>query len=441
MERRTALWIVAALVIGLLVGTVGISAVAGSLRRASQAGQSAAASPTADGALRLTLNSKNVFRVYGADSYQTAVAVSQLIYPGARTDAHPDAQPGVVILAPAGFGADPFYAEALPAAGLVHHPRNGPVLFTAPDSLNPDTAAEIQRLSPSGGTDFPQVFVIGRVSAGVEDEVRALGFRTERLAGNSPEETAAIIDERLGRPTNVILVSADDPSHALPAPAWIAHMMDSSILLTGRDRLSDVTLRALRTRGGPFDVYILGPESQISAEVERQLVAESGARDVVRVAGADPAETAVSFAQFRSGAFGWGNASGVHNFYLVAPGRWSDAVAGALTAHLGGHGPLLVAGPENSLPTATRRYIESVRPTFANEDPTQARPIRGYLIASPDVISFDQQAEVDWLAESVPAGGAMPGMHEMPGTPSPDGEHEMPGTPGPGGGHEMPGTH
>ena len=426
MDRRTALWIVASLLIGLLVGTAGMSAVAGARPRAAQIGPAAPA-PTGTPAGRLAPSSKNVFRAYGADVYLTAIAVSQLVYPGARTDAHPDAQPGVVILAPAGPELAPFYAEALPAAALIHHPRNGPVLFTAPDRLNPDTAAELRRLNPKGGTDFPQVFVVGRVSSGVEGEVRALGFRTERLAGNTPEETAAVIDERLGRPANVIVVRGDDPSYALPAVSWIAHMGDSSLLLTGRDRLPDATLRTLKARGQPYSAYILGPESQISADVARELSSEGGAREVVRIAGADPAETAVAFAQFRRGSFGWGNAS-EHDFYLVAPGHWPEAVAGALTSHLGGHGPLLVAGPENNLPVATRRYLESVRPTFANDDPTQARLNRGYLIAAPDVVSFDQQAEVDWLVESMPEGDQMPGMPASAGPPSPGGAVGPPST-------------
>jgi hypothetical protein len=134
----------------------------------------------------------------------------------------------------------------------------------------------------------------------------------------------------------------------------------------------------------------------------------------------------VAFAQFRRGSFGWGGAS-EYDFYLVAPGRWPEAVAGARTSHLGGPGPLLVAGPENDLPMATRRYLESVRPTFPDDDPTQARLNRGYLIAAPDVVSFDQQAETDWLVESVPEGGAMPGMPGPAGTPSPGGALGTPG--------------
>jgi hypothetical protein len=39
---------------------------------------------------------------------------------------------------------------------------------------------------------------------------------------------------------------------------------------------------------------------------------------------------------------------------------------------------------------------------------------RGYLIASPDTVDFERQAEIDWLLESVPQmGDEMPGMPGM----------------------------
>ncbi|MHB0869062.1 MAG: cell wall-binding repeat-containing protein [Chloroflexota bacterium] len=363
---------------------------------------------------RFVESSKNVSRVYGSDVYKTAVAVSQLVYPGPRTDAHPDAQPGVAILAPSGPGAEPFYAEGLAAAALVHHPRNGPILFTDPDRLNADTAAELRRLNPTGGQSWPQLFVVGRISQGVEDEVKTMGFRTERLAGVDQYETAALIDERVGRPTHVVIARGDDPAHGLPAASWIAHMGDNSLLLTERDRLPEATLRAIQSRMGEFAVYILGPEGYVSKQIEQQLQGIAGVQAVTRIAGADPYATAVAFARFKQGTFGWGIQSGGHGFYFADAGRWQDALAGVLTSHLGGHGPLLLT-TSRGLPGETRDYLEIVRPVFPNGDPTRVPLNRGYLIASPEMVSFDQQAEIDWLLESIPQGGeGMPGMEEMP---------------------------
>lgn len=359
---------------------------------------------------RLTQNSKNVFRVYGSDVYGTAVAVSQLVYPGPRTDAHPDAQPGVAILVPSEEGVEPFYAEALAAAAIIHHPRNGPVLFTDPERLNADAAAELRRLNPTGGTDWPQVFVVGRLSQAVEDEVKRMGFRTERVAGADQYETAALIDERLGRPGHVVIVRGDDPSYGLPGVSWIAHMEDSSLLFTEWDRLPEATVRALEARQEPFAVHILGPGDYISDEVEQQIQDIAGPQAVTRAAGENPFATAVAFARLKQGAFGWGIESAGHGFYFVALSRWQEAVAGALTSHLGGHGPLLLTASEG-LPQETRLYLESVRPTFPDNDPTKVPLNRGYLVASPEVVDFDQQAEIDWLLESVPQmSGQTPGM-------------------------------
>jgi len=72
----------------------------------------------------------------------------------------------------------------------------------------------------------------------------------------------------------------------------------------------------------------------------------------------------------------------------------------ALTAHLGGHGPLPLAAQEG-LPPETRGYLERTRPTFPERDPTQARLNRGYLVAAPDAVGHVQQAEIDWLLEAV----------------------------------------
>ncbi len=363
---------------------------------------------------RLTQSSKNVFRVYGPDVYRTSVAVSQLIYPGPRTDSHPDAQPGVAILVPSGADVEPFYAEALPAAALIHHPHNGPILFTDPDRLNPEVAAELRRLNPTGGSDWPQVFIIGRISQIVENEVRQMGFRTERISGVDQYETAALIDERLGSPGHVMIVRGDDPSHGLPGVAWIAHMMDSSVLFTEGNRLPEATLRALQARQQPFALHVLGPEEYVSSQVERQLQDIVGAERITRIAGIDPAATAVAVARFKQGAFGWGIEGPGHGFYFVDLGRWQDAVAGSLTSHLGGHGPLLFVSSAG-LPSDTRSYLEAVRPSFPDNDPTKAPLNRGYLIVQPEIVNLDQQAEIDWLLESIPEGGAMPGMNG--GTP------------------------
>ncbi|MDA8187803.1 MAG: cell wall-binding repeat-containing protein [Dehalococcoidales bacterium] len=402
-----ALSVVIALLVGLVAGLAAAPQFLASQRPGASTSQEARLARHS----RFTESSKNVFRVYGPDVYRTAVAVSHLVYPGPRTDAHPDAQPGVAILVPSGMEVEPFYSEALAAAALIHHPRNGPILFTDPDRLNPAAAAELRRLNPTGGPDWPQVFIIGRISQAIEDEVKRMGFRAERITGADQYETAALIDERLGRPGHVIIIRGDDPSHGLPGVSWMAHMGDSPMLFTELNRLPDATVRALQARQRPFAVYILGPEEYISRQVEQQLQNIAGTQSVTRIAGNNPFATAVAFARFKQDAFGWGIEGPGHGFYFATPARWQDALAGALTSHLGGHGPLLFVSSDG-LPQETRRYLEAVRPTFPDNDPTKAPFNRGYLVASPDIVGFDQQAEIDWLLESIPqGGGAMPEMN------------------------------
>lgn len=397
------------LIMGVIIGIATTSALSALLQGFPANLSTTVLKERANEAGRLSESSKNVIRVYGADVYKTAVAVSQLVYPGPYTDGHPDTQPGVVILVPSETGEAPLYAEALPATALIHHPRNGPILFTEPNRLNPDTASELRRLNPTGGTNWPQVFIVGRISAGTEDEVRRLGIRTERLSGVNPYETAALIDERIGQPENVLIIRDDDPSYGMMASSWIAHMDNSSILFSENGRLPEATLGALQARQKPFAVYILGPESNIPVQVEEQFRALPGASAVARIAGDNPFSTAVAFARFKQGEFGWGIESSGHGFYFTTPECWQDAVAGALTSHLGGHGPLLFI-TRNGLPQETRLYLESVKPFSPEKDPTQARFNRGYLIAPPEIVAFDHQSEVDWLLEAVPQMEDMSGM-------------------------------
>ncbi|MCL5264717.1 MAG: hypothetical protein M1343_05935 [Chloroflexi bacterium] len=91
---------VIAVLVGLFLGMTAASLFQISLSPLHQLQTTVSQVDRAAPSSRLTESSKNVLRVYGPDVYQTAVAVSQLVYPGPRTDAHPDAQPGVAILVP-----------------------------------------------------------------------------------------------------------------------------------------------------------------------------------------------------------------------------------------------------------------------------------------------------------------------------------------------------
>ena len=66
-----------------------------------------------------------------------------------------------------------------------------------------------------------------------------------------------------GRPSqNVLIVSADEPSFAMPAAAWAAKSGDA-VLFTERESFPRATRRAIRKHEHP-GIYVLGPPSVVS---------------------------------------------------------------------------------------------------------------------------------------------------------------------------------
>ena len=110
------------------------------------------------------------------------------------------------------------FADSLAGAALT---ADGPLLFTTPDGLVPTTAQELQRVLPDGAT----VFVLGgenAISEAVVEAVEDLGFRVERLAGDSRIDTAvAVADEVLSRTgaDELYVARAGSPA-SNPTAAW-----------------------------------------------------------------------------------------------------------------------------------------------------------------------------------------------------------------------------
>ena len=89
----------------------------------------------------LTLSTKNVTRLNTDDPVELSVLVSQTIWPAT----HKENQPNGIILAPLEN-----WQATLAAADLIHHPNNGPILFTKNNTIPNQVLNEIQRLNPLG---------------------------------------------------------------------------------------------------------------------------------------------------------------------------------------------------------------------------------------------------------------------------------------------------
>jgi putative cell wall-binding protein len=265
-------------------------------------------------------------RAAGSDRVGTAVAVSQLNFPGGGA--------GAVVLA----RSDDF-PDALVAAPLAATTR-APLLFVQGGSLPTVTRSEISRVLGARGT----VYLIGSTSAipaSIETTLQTLGYTTVRIGGSDRYATAVAVANVLGGRSTVFLATGVNFPDALSAGPAAAHM-NGVVLLTDGSSMPSVTRSYLDAHVG--SVYAVGGPA----------AAADGA--AIRVVGADRIATAAAVAStFFPTPLTLGVASGA---------TFADAMSGgAYLARLGG--PVLLTYP-TSLPASTSNYLSAVRSSLAS---------------------------------------------------------------------------
>ena len=347
---------------------------------------------------------KNTTRVAAADSGAVAAAVALAVHPSTGDVRGPAA----VTLIDAED-----WQSGIAAASLVAEPIRAPVLITAGGELPELTASALRELDPRGSaaTAGRQVFSLGAAA-------RPDGFDSLAIEGDDPAALAAEIDrlrERLaGEPSHIVLVSTDEPSLAMPAAGWAARSGDP-VLFVERDSVPEPTREALR-RYGDVPVYVLGPESAVSAKAMKEI--EKLVPAVARIGDEDPVTNAIEFATYASGSFGWNINDPGHGFVIARADRPLDAAAAAPLSGSGTWGPLLVSDDGAAVPEALDRYLLDLKPGYAS-NPTRAVYNHVWLIGDEDALSVDFQARVDELAELAPitSGSGVDTLGPPPGTP------------------------
>jgi hypothetical protein len=304
-----------------------------------------------------------VGRVDGANRFETAVEISQLTFADAE-DADPefpefDGTADSVVLARADNFADGLAGVPLAVA------ENGPLLLTPTETLNEDTAEEIDRVLTPGQT----VFVLGgemAISAEVEQELVTRGYAVERLEGANRFETAVAIAEQISPDPQSVFVTTGtnfpDALSAGPAAVFTGLVVDEDfnfestgvVVLTDGDEMPAATATYLDTNagdtaffagvGGPavtalngdgymgFTPFVGGNRYETAALVADVFVFEDPE-------GGDPV-----------GPFSTGMASGL---------AFPDAMSGgSFSARF--FEPLLLTDP-STLPSATRGYLNEFR--------------------------------------------------------------------------------
>jgi hypothetical protein len=224
-----------------------------------------------------------------------------------------------------------------------------PILLTDPGGLPPDTAAEIARVLAKSRP----VIILGgtrAVSSTVEQQLKSHGWPTQRIAGKTRYDTAALIAsdvaEHNGSYANKLYLTEAqalvDAFSISPVAAHQALGSPGAIILTprGSSKLPAETVRILKARTGVSRVEVIGGPDSIPHTIIAQVQAILPSAVISRTAGADRYGTNIDVV---TGYF-----NGPPSAVVVDGGAtfsvanlFTPLLAGRLAAHLGA--PLMLA--------------------------------------------------------------------------------------------------
>ncbi|HEX6384215.1 MAG TPA: cell wall-binding repeat-containing protein [Anaerolineae bacterium] len=350
----------------------------------------------------------NTARIGSDDPIETAVAVSQIIYPATEEEN----TPGAVVLVNRNN-----LAEVLVATSRVQHfPVNAPILYVDEDSIPEMTRSELLRLKPEGvpADGNVQVYLVGTIGDDVRRQVEEMDYSTRVLTAATAPELAEIVDDwtssqHADHRNEVTIVNLDNMEPGIPSAFWNAHRGDGLAFVTN-EGIPDATRRLLQRRfNGPW-LYLFGDETVIPEVVAREL-AQYG--HVTRMKAPDVAGTSAFFAGFHdegvdwgawfwqaSRTFGWGIAEAGHNAIFVnvdGPGGWQNVLPATTLSHMGKHAPVLAIN-QDSVPEAVANYLAIIKPYPSA--PQQQLLNHGWIIGGEETISWETQAQLDVMLDA-----------------------------------------
>jgi hypothetical protein len=334
----------------------------------------------------------NTTRIGGSDPAANAAGTALAVFPS-TTDKQ---RPAAVTLV-----SEEDWAGAIAASVLMAPPVRAPILFSGADELPEASEEALSALDPQGSkaTGGASLFAIGAVA------LPGGGGKTTRVDSGDPASTAAQIAtlrDRLlgGPPAHILIASSSQPDFAMPAAAWAARSGDP-VLYAEAKKLPSPTAAVLKEHP-KVPVFVLGPGSAISAGVVKEIAKIS--KQVKRVAGKDPVASAIAFARYSAGGFGWNVNDPGHGFVLARSDDPADAAAASPLSASGTWGPLLLTDSADALPAPLHGYFLDVKPGYTT-DPTRAFYNHVWIVGDQEAIGVGQQAEVNELAELAKIGG------------------------------------
>jgi hypothetical protein len=341
------------------------------------------------------LATKNTTRVAGVDAVSDAAAVAQVVYPARSPGTRP---PAVALI----DGRD--WRTGIAASVLMASPVRAPLLLGSGKDLPAATSDALRSLAPSGATSAggAQLIRVGDVAA-------PANLKATTISGAAPYDIAGAIDRFMaaaaGRTSDsVLVVSADDPRYAMPAAGWAAKS-GTPILFVTRDSIPAPTRAALARHQKPR-IYVLGPPSVISDKVMKDLgklgFAKRAYDPTPKVT--DPVTSAIAFARFHDGDFGWFVRDPGHGMVFASLSRPLDAAAAAPLSASGSYGPLLPVPAGSAIPPPLQTFLLDIEPGYST-DPVRGVYNRAWLIGDTATLTLTFQSAVDRLLEIAPAKG------------------------------------
>jgi putative cell wall-binding protein len=282
-------------------------------------------------------------RLFGADRYKTALAVSAATFAADSCS--------TVVLA---TGQD--FPDALSASALAGA-LGSPVLLTRTASLPAGLVAEIDRL---GATTVEIIGGTGAVGPEVVAALQKAGFTVVRTFGDNRFTTSAAVARRVsevtGNPAGLtaFLVNGRDFADANAVSPY-AYSQSFPVLLTETGALPAATA-AVAQEIGVTHVVIAGGTGVVTPAVDAQMLALDSVTTTYRLGGADRHATAALVAGYAVDMF-WGDNAIVG----IATGReFADALGGG--AAIGAQGGVLLTTEVTALPAATQTYLQDAAP-------------------------------------------------------------------------------
>jgi hypothetical protein len=295
-------------------------------------------------------------RIGGADRVATAVDASQWSYAAHGAGGR---QASVAVISRSDQFADALGGSALAAQ------KGGPLLLTPTSGLDSRVRDELKRVLAPGSV----VYVLGgdaALSPSVEQQIKALGFTTRRLAGADRFATSVLTAQQVSaHPHTVMVATGVQFPDALTAGAAAAQDPNGGVVVLSDDKTLTAPVKAYLSGVNPADANVYGVGGQGVAALRGSFPQWAG--KVTPLSGADRFATAAAVASSSlftaNGSVGSAGSAGSVGRIGVATGfSWPDALSGgALIATQ--HGPLLLTDPNSPyLPAAELAVAKSLAP-------------------------------------------------------------------------------